>query len=388
MRKLLMTKATILLVGMFTVQLIGQTRVRSELNIPDILGYRTLKCDFHMHTVFSDGDVWPPVRVEEAWREGLDVISITDHLEHEHHKDEVLLDHNRAFELASSRAEMLDILLIRGAEITRDMPPGHINCIFLNDAAPLDTAEWRDAVKAAIAQDAFVFWNHPGWIDQAPEGVATWYDEHTELYEKGWMHGIEIANEVEYYPEVHQWCLEKQLTMMGNSDIHDPMNLFLDFAHGEHRIMTLVFATEKTEPAIKEALQARRTAVYFKNQLFGEETYLRPIFEKSIEILNPNITLEGDHSTYIHIKNRSGIPYELFTGVDVKDLNVPKKITLYGDKTVLFIVSAEYDTLSGERDIRIPYTVQNMRMTPEEGLPFELNLHVTFKPAEKEDDKK
>ena len=25
-----------------------------------------------MHTVFSDGVVWPSVRVEEAWREGLD----------------------------------------------------------------------------------------------------------------------------------------------------------------------------------------------------------------------------------------------------------------------------------------------------------------------------
>ncbi len=381
------TKATILLVGMFSIQLIGQTRVRSELDIPDILGYRTLKCDFHMHTVFSDGDVWPPVRVEESWREGLDVISITDHLEHEHHKDEVLLDHNRAFELASSKAEQLDILLIRGAEITRDMPPGHLNCIFLKDAAPLDTAEWRDAIKAAIGQDAFVFWNHPGWIRQAPDGVAKWYDEHTEIYENGWMHGIEIVNETQYYPEVHQWCLEKKLTLFGNSDIHDPINLFFDFARGEHRAMTLVFATERTESAIKEALQARRTAVYFKNQLFGDETYLRPIFEKSIEILNPVVTLEGDHGAYVHIKNKADIPYELSTDVDVKDLNVPEEITLYGDKTVLFRVSAEYDSLSGERDIRIPYTVRNLRITPEEGLSFELNLHVAFIPAEKEDDK-
>ena len=28
----------------------GQTR--HELQIPDIAGYQTLKCDFHMHTVF------------------------------------------------------------------------------------------------------------------------------------------------------------------------------------------------------------------------------------------------------------------------------------------------------------------------------------------------
>ena len=44
---------------------------RTELRIPDIPGYCTLKCDFHMHTVFSDGLVWPTVRVDEAWREGV-----------------------------------------------------------------------------------------------------------------------------------------------------------------------------------------------------------------------------------------------------------------------------------------------------------------------------
>jgi len=44
---------------------------RHEIRFPDVPGYRTLKCDLHMHTVFSDGDVWPSTRVLEAWREGL-----------------------------------------------------------------------------------------------------------------------------------------------------------------------------------------------------------------------------------------------------------------------------------------------------------------------------
>ena len=54
--------------------------VREELHIPDILGFQTLKCDFHMHTVFSDGLVWPTVRIDEAYREGLDAIALTDPL--------------------------------------------------------------------------------------------------------------------------------------------------------------------------------------------------------------------------------------------------------------------------------------------------------------------
>jgi hypothetical protein len=60
---------------------LAQAEVRHEIHFPDLPGYQTLKCDLHMHTVFSDGYVWPTVRVDEAWREGLDAISLTDHIE-------------------------------------------------------------------------------------------------------------------------------------------------------------------------------------------------------------------------------------------------------------------------------------------------------------------
>lgn len=62
---------------------IGKERVkaRRELRLPEIDGYQLLKCDFHVHTIFSDGIVWPTLRVQEAWEEGLDAIAITDHIE-------------------------------------------------------------------------------------------------------------------------------------------------------------------------------------------------------------------------------------------------------------------------------------------------------------------
>ena len=53
-----------------------QAQTRHEIDIPDLKGYQTLKCDFHIHTVFSDGLVWPTVRVDEAYREGLDAIAV------------------------------------------------------------------------------------------------------------------------------------------------------------------------------------------------------------------------------------------------------------------------------------------------------------------------
>ena len=103
----------------------------------DVPGFVTLKGDFHIHTVFSDGLVWPTVRADEAWREGLDVISITDHLEYQPHKADVSTNFNRSYELARGHGTDLDLLVVRGSEITRKMPPGHLNAIFLTNSASL-----------------------------------------------------------------------------------------------------------------------------------------------------------------------------------------------------------------------------------------------------------
>ena len=130
--------------------------VRKEIAFPDLPGFVTLKCDLHIHTVFSDGSVWPTVRVDEAWRQGLDVISITDHIEYQPKKDDVPTQHNRSYELAAGPARTHGLMLIRGTEITRDTPPGHFNAIYLQDASKTETPEFLDAIRAANEQDAFV----------------------------------------------------------------------------------------------------------------------------------------------------------------------------------------------------------------------------------------
>ncbi|MCX8010249.1 MAG: PHP domain-containing protein, partial [Ignavibacteria bacterium] len=141
----------------------SQTIFRTEINFPDILGYKTLKCDFHMHTVFSDGLVWPTFRVEEAWHEGLDAIAITDHIEYQPKKDYIPTNHNASFDIAKSKADELGIVLIKGVEITRRMPPGHLNAIFVQDASKLVNDDWKVVVNEAKRQGAIINWNHPGW---------------------------------------------------------------------------------------------------------------------------------------------------------------------------------------------------------------------------------
>ena len=174
-----------------------------KIFFPDIDEYKTLLTDFHQHTVFSDGSVWPTIRVEEAIKDGLDAISLTEHLEYQpYSKDIPNPDRNRAYNIAKSFAEnknkSLDrkLIVINGQEITRSMPPGHINAIFLNDANKL--LHPKDSLKGILAankQDAFVFWNHPAWPAQRSDGIAKLDEFHKYLIEKKLLHGIEVVNE-------------------------------------------------------------------------------------------------------------------------------------------------------------------------------------------------
>lgn len=42
------------------------------IRFPDTATYKTLVVDLHTHSVFSDGHVWPSIRVSEALRDGLE----------------------------------------------------------------------------------------------------------------------------------------------------------------------------------------------------------------------------------------------------------------------------------------------------------------------------
>jgi predicted metal-dependent phosphoesterase TrpH len=336
-------------------------QARREINFPDILGYKTLKCDFHIHTVFSDGTVWPTVRVEEAWREGLDAISITDHIEYQPHKQDIPINFDRSYEIALPGARQKNILLIKGAEITRATPPGHFNCLYVEDIDTLNTKDLIDATQAANAQGAFIFWNHPGW---KPEHKG-WFDIHTQLYENKLMRGIEVTNGDSYYPEAHQWAIEKKLTMFGNSDIHQPA-LELETTTQNHRTMTLVFARKRTADAVKEALTRGRTAVWFQNQLIGKSRYLEAIFKESIEIGKPHYHTKG--VVWVTIRNNSAVDLEM----ERAGTQGPEKLTLPANVTTLL----KCETEESAEELRLSYVARNFLIAPDKGLPVDLTINL------------
>ncbi|MBU1679660.1 MAG: histidinol-phosphatase [Bacteroidetes bacterium] len=361
--------------------LFSQTLYKGEINFPDILGYKTLKCDFHLHTVFSDGEVWPSFRIDEAWREGLDAIAITDHIEYQPHKVDIPSNHNRPFEIAKGRADELGITLIKGSEITRAMPPGHLNAIFLSDASLLVQEDWRTAVEEAKKQDAFIFWNHPGWEGQQPDGIARWYEEHSFLFDNKILNGIEVANGPIYFPESHEWCYEKNLTLFGNSDNHNPVGFDYDLSHGEHRTITLVFAASSSPEDIKDALQNQRTVVYLKDKLVGKEDFLKAIFNESINFQSKKVATKGRDYALLKIVNSSDVTYNLELKESGADIQFPKRIELYGNKTILFPVRSRKDNVNISGKYTAEYEVKNLITAPEKPLAvsFEFDVNVTAK---------
>lgn len=363
-----------------------EAQERSGIHIPDVLGYKTLTADLHTHTVFSDGMVWPTVRTEEALREGVGIIAITDHVEATNlfrferiFGDDLEIDEeggyspdrNRPFEIAKEVEEGNEVFVINGAEISRTMPPGHHNALFLTNVNKLNTPhpEWKDAFLAAKDQGAFIFWNHPASF-QDPEPTTLWWEEHTWLLENEMMHGIEVVNGRRYDPVAHQWALDKNLAIIGNTDIHAPIGMSYAIHEGEKRTMTLVFATERSLEGIREALFARRTAAFYDNKLIGPEHFLDAIFTNSIVIESVEI-IEGGLQAVIN--NPTDIPFLLSKA----EGNNPvleffsSKILPAGKHTTIKVYS-EASSLLNKIDLKI--IVDNLLIAPEKGLPATLTL--------------
>lgn len=306
------------------------------IEFPDVDGYRTFSVDLHTHSVFSDGMVWPIIRMQESERDGLTLMAVTEHLEYQPRREDIPHpDRNRSYIVASEYAAESgsDVIVVNGAEITRGMPPGHVNAVFIADANPLlvrfgdgdarsrllpSTAEEQavsereaqQAIEEANRQNGFVFWNHPNWPRQRPDGVAKLTDMHRRLIADGLLHGIEVANGDFYSAESLQIALDNDLAILGVSDVHYLIDWDYRPDDGGHRTVTLVFAEERTAESIKEALHANRTVAWLANWLIGREDALMPLLQASLRLTKVERS-QGDELIDIRLSNMSDAAFDL-----------------------------------------------------------------------------
>ena len=90
-------------------------------------------------------------------------------------------------------------MVVHGTEITKPMPPGHFNAIFIKDANKFfdkikEPLSFINGINEANNQGAFVFWNHPMWEANRSDGIAKLDPIHKEVINKKLLHGIEVVN--------------------------------------------------------------------------------------------------------------------------------------------------------------------------------------------------
>lgn len=347
--------------------LAAPAQVRNPLPVPDVAGYRTLKCDLHLHTVFSDGEVWPTTRVLEAWRDGLDVIAITDHDEYHPHKEDVGTDLVRPHELARQLAAQYGLLLVPAVEITRgDI---HHNALFVIRPNAFAGLKLEEALLEARAQGAFVFWNHPGW--RTP--TTTWLPEIDALHAKGLIQGVELVNGPVIYPEAFEWAEPKKLAMIATSDEHAPL---ADRYEPHTRPVTLAFVKTADLAGLREALFERRTACWGSGQLWGAAEWLRELWSGSVTALNPQLNLGlKARSTTLHFQNRSAIPYRIVLRRPPSWLRI-SSAELRPERITAVQLSITEKAPVGEHKLEAELEVTNLHVAPGRNLLVRIPLRI------------
>ena len=316
---------------------------RTEIIIPKVNGLNVYKSDLHLHTIYSDGDVTPEMRVIEAWQDGLDIIAITDHMEYrrieremfKYMKDYIredlrsgkavntnvlksdpdahglLVDFNISPELAIKKARDYGIFVIKGVEITRSNL-GDYNALFTTDNNKIYDPNLEQTIRNARAQGAFIIHNHPSYDKNTPNHITPFTND---LYAKGLIDGVEVANHVRIWQYLITHCIAGGYTPCGNSDAHEYVSWKYghprDFEIPRYRNMTLILAEECTEASLHKALKEGNTIAYCNNNLIGREHLLKALFDASVSF---ELQRTGSREHYITVRNNSSLPYYIQVG--------------------------------------------------------------------------
>ena len=335
-------------------------RVRRIIRLPTVNGLLPLKCDFHNHTVFSDGDVWPAARVTEAWQDGLDAIAITDHtyMSGANPRGGLPGGPNRSFEIAKPEGERLGLIVIQGTEISRIHPDGgHLNALFITDAEKTVGLPGEEAVKEAVRQGGLVIWNHPPYPGKTYTSIL--YDVNKRLIEAGYIHAIEVFNYGEWYPRVLSWCRDFNLAPVAATDVHYLTSNFYRLSDKTFRPMTIVLAREKTQEAIKDALLQRQTIAFFKGMLAGNADLLQEFFFASVSIKKISAFKRGkrDPNNFIAMD-----PYDT-PNEEEQDMNLYLVTNPYDVPYVLVLENGRKMTVHANSEITfdMPAAVKEMK---------------------------
>ncbi len=248
-------------------------------DFPRVGEYEVLSCDFHMHTMNSDGTVTTRDRVLGSFNCGYDAIAVTDH------------GTARAYRVAAYVGESLGLIVIRGLETGIS---GGEHLVVLNvsaDYQPRNPHGWaskpgaesvfyQDQMREIANAGGLIIYAHPhkGFTHAVDWGIK-----------EGIIRGIEVKNGVvgtglstveshgtHCYPFAFDWALEQNLAVFANTDSHDPRS-----GRGP---VTLVLAEDRSPNGVMEAIRKRRTIAWFDGMLWGRKELLSRLVKSTVDV--------------------------------------------------------------------------------------------------------
>jgi hypothetical protein len=208
-------------------------RTRRSLPAPD--GLTWWACDFHAHTVHSDGSLGIAELAALAVDAGLDVLAVTDHNTTSHHP------HLQAI------GDRYGITLLPGQEVTTDR--GHANAF-----GPIPWVDFRRPAQEWVEQverdGGILSINHPLGADCAWHQPLSTRPRHAELWHSGWFDRTWSA------PMAWSSAWRPDVIPLGGSDFHSP-----EGGHPLAAPVTWVAAATPSVSDIMAGIRAGRTAI-------------------------------------------------------------------------------------------------------------------------------
>jgi hypothetical protein len=189
------------------------------------------------------------------------------------------------------------------------------------------------------------------------------------------MHGVEAYNYFDGFSwEAFQWAIDRNLTLICGTDMHTAMFRSINFPAGELRPVTLIFAKEATPEGVKEALLARRTAIFADGCVYGDEALLNELVSACLKV--KDIT-KNKTSVKITIENNSSIPFRMRGHSGEEGVSYTNFVNVYPFETDhISCCEAVYKAPVTFTEINLSFDIENFFTAP--GKQFNYKMHITL----------
>ena len=193
-------------------------------------------------------------------------------------------------------------------------------------------------------------------------------------FDEGLFRGIELVNGPDFYDEAFRWIAERKLTILANSDAHDPVP---PRATGLRRPITLLFVRTADVAGVRDALESGRTAAWLRDDVWGAEEHLRGLWHGSVIVETPTVTRRPGVSPVLRLRNTSAIPMRVVARGGPEWLALAGPFQLDAQAVTALRPSVASGAPAGEHTIELQLEILNLHTGPDRRLVVSLPLTVS-----------